>query len=120
MPSRFIAFLLALVICGSGFTIQGPVDSIAMTTAEQVNAASSGEPETPPIGVSLSDLQLDELPAAGPAETLADLQILLMDCAETPDSGLLMVRVRPCAALTRLAPYLDAPQRPPCATSIVA
>lgn len=120
MPSRLIAFFLALVMCWSGFMIQDQPGAVATVAIEHAESQGSIEPEAPLSSGSAHERQFGELPASGPAETLADLQTLLMDGAPAPESGLLMARPGPYAALTPPAPYLDALQRPPCATPVVA
>lgn len=120
MPVRVIAFFLALVLLWSGFTAQEQAVSIAMTGAEQVDAKSPGEPAQRVPGGSVDDHRLDDLPAQSHVESLGDGQALLMDRVQAPAPGPTMARLRPYAAFTRLGPYLERPQRPPCATVLVA
>ena len=118
MQTRVIDLLLALVLLWSGFFTEEGALSRAPTRAESVDARSSSE-----VGVrggSQDDHRLANLPAQELVETTADVHALLMEDAPAPAASLTMARPRPYAARLLSAPYLDGPQRPPSAKTLVA
>lgn len=112
MMSRAFALLLALVLLWSGFTSPAApawatADFAQAATQPQVEPAP-GTPDGPADKPHLGDLS-----TPGHAETVTDTQALLTARAAAPALSLQMARPWPAAALTRLSPYLDGPQRPP-------
>lgn len=119
MPSRVFACLLALVLLCTGFSSPVTAEAASSVGRDLVALAAVGELEQPGGGPRDDHHPIDAS-AQACAETLADgQQALLMDGASAPTSTLCMARPRPYAASSRLAPYLDGPQRPPCAGQLV-
>lgn len=120
MPSRVIAILLAFVLFWSGFTTYEQAVLVEVTNAEQVDVRSAdGLANGLPDG-AIGDHHLHDLPAQAHAESVTDLPDLFLAPPEAPAPGLAMAPPRPYASRARMAPYLDGPQRPPCATALVA
>ncbi|MDO9313903.1 MAG: hypothetical protein Q7T97_05095 [Burkholderiaceae bacterium] len=121
MVSRLVALLVALVVFWSGFAAQETSITFSMANAEQqVDARSLGDPLDRMAGESANAQHPDELPAPACAEAQADLPAILTDGVLLPAPLLVMARPRPYAAITRLSPDLDGPQRPPCAHALIA
>lgn len=121
MPSRVIALLLAFVLFWSGFTTYEQAVLVEVTNAEQVDVRSADGLANGLLDGVIDDHHLHDLPAAqAHAESVTDLPDLLLAPAEAPAPGLAMAPPRPYASRARMTPYLDGPQRPPCATALVA
>lgn len=121
MVTRFIAVLLALVMSWSGSMVPEQAVASAMTHAEPVDVRLSGSEPTPRLsGGSMGDSHPDSLTLQDHVETLADVSALLMDRPPAPAAMASMARPRAQAAPARLAPFLDGPQRPPCAPALIA
>jgi hypothetical protein len=120
MPSRAIALLLAFVLFWSGFATDEQAVSIAVMNAEQLEARSAGDPANRLHDGTIEDHDRDSLHAQAHAESVTELPGLFLAPAEAPAPELAMAPPRPYTAPARSAPYLDGPQRPPCATALVA
>jgi hypothetical protein len=118
MHTRVINLLLAFVLLWSGFSTEGFPLTRALTSAENVDARSSGD-----IGVrggSQDDRCVADVPAQELVETTADVHAVLMEGAPAPGASLTMAPPGPYAARSRSSPYLDGPLRPPSAKTLVA
>ena len=82
--------------------------------------ASPGSLPQPVRDGSIDDHHLDDQPGQTLAEGALDPLPLLMARPTAGVPTLTMSRPRPYATASWLAPYLDGPQRPPCATPLVA
>ena len=104
-----------------GFAAHEQVLVIASPNAEQAQAHAVAEPTQPSDDGSISDHHLDDQPAQVQvhAEAALDLPGLL-----TRPDGLAVASIqawlRSQALEPRIPPYLDGPQRPPRAGSVVA
>ncbi|NUZ07256.1 hypothetical protein [Piscinibacter koreensis] len=117
MATRLTAFLLMLVLVCAG-VFGGPFANAApaVEQAAQVTEVALASPASEDGG----DSSPGDPAGQSPAETVHDLPALIMAGAPTPDSGLTMAAPRAFAERAPLAPYLDGPQRPPRATTLVA
>ena len=120
MSTRFFTAILVVVLLWTGFIPGQRAMSTATAGVGQIEGPSLGELSKQFPAEQVIAHAADELPVPGHAETLADLQAVLTDRTTAPTTRLTMVLPRPYAALARLGPYLDGPQRPPCADSSVA
>jgi hypothetical protein len=120
MPPRVLALLLALVLFWSGFTTQEQAISFASSNNEQAAVGSPGELPQPVHDGSIDDHHLDDQPGQTLAEGAMDPLPLLTTGPAAAVPALTMSRPRPYAMAAWLAPYLDGPQRPPCAAPLVA
>lgn len=123
MPSRALAFVLVLVLLCSGFVT--PEQGVPLVNDGAPNASAPFDLQQQVDGAAVDDQRLADLAAQVHAETLtaetpAEMQALLKDCAQPPLAEQSTPRYRPYVALERAAPYLDGPQRPPCATALIA
>lgn len=73
-----------------------------------------------PKGTTDSERPIDGQPAQAQAETLADQLGLFLVGPSAHTPALTMTRPEPYASASLTPPYLDGPQRPPCATPFVA
>jgi hypothetical protein len=119
MPQRVIALLLALVLFWSGFTTQEQAISFAPSTIAQIDGVSGDLPQSVHDG-SIDDHHLDDQPGQTQAEGAMELLPLLMTRPAAGVPTLTMSRPLPYAMAAWLEPYLAGPQRPPCATHLVA
>lgn len=120
MLPRVIALLLALVTFWSGFVPQDAAASITPAAVLLADAASAAELDTPVSDIPVDEQPVEELPAQALAEGAMDAPGLFRACPDTRIPALTMARPRPYAAVAWLAPYLDGPQRPPCASPRLA
>jgi hypothetical protein len=119
MPPRVIALLLALVLLWSGLTTQEQAISFASSSIEQGYSVPSDLPQPVHDG-SIDDHHLDDQPGQTLAEGTMELPPLLMTRPAAGVPKLAMSRPRPYAMAAWIEPYLAGPQRPPCATYLVA
>jgi hypothetical protein len=119
MPPRVLALLFALVLFWSGFTTQEQAVLFASANSGQVDSVPGDFPQPVHDG-SIDDHHLDDQPGQTLAEGAMDPLPLLMARPAAGIPTLTMSRPRPYAMAAWLAPYLDGPQRPPCATHLVA
>ena len=119
MPPRVFALFLALVLFWSGFTTQEQAISFASSNLGQVNSVP-GELPQPVHDGSIDDHHLDDQPGQTLAEGAMDPLPLLTTGPAAAVPALTMSRPSPYAMAAWLAPYLDGPQRPPCAAPLVA
>ena len=119
MPPRVLALLLALVLFWSGFTTQEQAVLFASASTEQVDSLPGDLPQPVHDG-SIDDHHLDDQPGQTLAEGAMDPLPLLMAQPAAGAPILAMSRPRPYATAFWLAPCLAGPQRPPCATHLVA
>lgn len=118
MPSRVVPFLLAFLLLWSGFTTQERAVSFASSNVEQADVGLAGELQQRVHEGSVEDHHLDDQPAQAQTESVMDLQALFPARVDEPAFALTMARPRPYAVTTWLEPYLEGPQRPPCATRL--
>ncbi|HUG21251.1 hypothetical protein [Piscinibacter sp.] len=88
-------------------------------------ASPNSQQATQPAGEarldgSVEDHHLDDQPAQSQGENLADQPGLLPVGPHVKVNAAAMCRPRPYVATELGAPYLDGPQRPPCANGSVA
>ena len=117
MLLRVVAFFLALALAWTGIVAQDGATTFSWVGAEpdcvQLNA------DAQPKGTD-SDRPIDGQPVQAQAETLADQPGLFLVGPSTHTPALTMTRPEPYASASLTPPYLDGPQRPPCATPLVA
>ena len=118
MPSRALAFVLALVLLWSGLATQEQM--VPRIDDESAHVSSQLALQQQLDDGSVNDHHLDDLPAQAHAETPMDMQALLMDCVQLPVIRHPCVRYRPYAGTEGPAPYLEGPQRPPRAPALTA
>lgn len=119
MPPRVLALFLALVLFWSGFTTQEQAVLFASSNIEQGLGAPGYLP--PPVHEgSIDDHHLDDQPGQTLAEGAMDPLPLLTTRLDARVPALTMSRPRPYVLAAWLAPCLAGPQRPPCATHLVA
>lgn len=119
MLPRLIASLLALLLCWSSLSAQ----ALALPAVHGTEAAQSGVGSASPYAGtdgSVNDLHLDDRPLQPPAESQGDVPGLVSGAPAAPTPALLMAPPAPFSAAALHPPYLDAPQRPPCALDLVA
>jgi hypothetical protein len=115
MSPRLVAFLIAVVMCWSGFMTQEHVVFVASGYAEQVASSDTVDPRHDGDDGSVEDHHLDDQPGQSQSGSAADLPALVMDDAQAKSSSLTMSRPAPYVVATWFTPFLDGPQRPPCA-----
>ena len=118
MLSRAVAFFLVLALAWAGIATQDGATTFSAVGAEADCAQLSADAKQPK-GID-NERPLDGQPVQAQAETVADQPgLFLVDpSAHTP--ALTMTRPKPYASASLTPPYLDGPQRPPCATPLVA
>ncbi len=114
MFPRVIALLLVLVLLWTGFSTHEQATSLAAESAEEAWAGA------PQAAGSVEDHHLDDLPAQAHVEHLADVPTLGAQRATLIEPGLATTRLRTYAEAVAPPPYLGGPQRPPCATAVIA
>lgn len=121
MFPRAIAFLLAFVMLWSPPAVQEQAFAAALGTGAPASSLHAG-PAEQPHGSAASHPIKDNLPAPGQAhaEAAFDAQEMLTEAAVVAPPGTGAAWPQPGPALARLAPYLDGPQRPPCASRFPA
>jgi hypothetical protein len=119
MPPRVVALFLALVLFWSGFTTQEQAVLFASANIKQGYSVPGDLPQPVDDG-SIDDHHLDDQPGQMLAEGAMELLPLLMTQPAAGVPTLTMPRPRPYAMAAWLEPYLAGPQRPPCATHLVA
>lgn len=120
MLSRFIALLFALVLASCGFATQAPATVIAASSASTLDAGVSGEAAQREHAGPADEHALDEPSGQAQSEGAMDPPALVMARPDAKAPLMTMSRPRPYAVAAWRAPYLDAPQRPPCAAHINA
>ena len=116
---RAVAFFLVLALAWAGIAAQ---DSAATLSASAVG----GEVECVQLSADTQhknaggDRPIDGQPMQAQAETLADQPGLFLVGPSAHPPALTMTRPKPYASACLVPPYLDGPQRPPCATPLVA
>lgn len=113
MATRGIVLLLILVLTWSGFTTQEKVFSIAAPSAPLVDVAGLAQSPFDQDDGSVEDHHLDDQP--GQLQGAADLPAFAMTPPEADAPGLTMSKPRPYELAAWFTPFLDGPQRPPCA-----
>lgn len=129
MLSRVVAFALAVVVLCFGFASSGQaapqlcfgnpqaerLEQIAQLVPAEGNAWFDGSRQ------SQSDSQVPADEAAQVhVEAASDMPALMVARLNAGDPTLTMSRPRPYTPAAWRAPYLDGPQRPPCATLVAA
>jgi hypothetical protein len=121
MSSKFVALLLALVVCWSGFLGLEQTRTLALANAEQqIDSPWTADPLKRMAGASTNTQHPDEFPAPSHAEAAADPHAILTGCVQVTTPLLAMARPNSYAAPTRLSPDLDGPQRPPRTRALLA
>jgi hypothetical protein len=120
MLSRVIALLFALVLASSGFAAQAPAMVIAASSAASLDAGVSGEHAPCEHGGTADEHPFDDPTGQAQSEGAMDPPALVMARPDAKAPLLTMSRPRPYAIAAWRAPYLDAPQRPPCAAPVNA
>ncbi|MES2101535.1 MAG: hypothetical protein V4569_17050 [Pseudomonadota bacterium] len=120
MLSRVIALLFALVLASSGFAMQAPALAIATSSASPLDAGVAGETAPCEQDRSADERPLDDPAGQAQSEGAMDPPALVMARPDAKTPLLTMSRPRPYAVAAWRAPYLDAPQRPPCAAPVNA
>ncbi|MBC7994250.1 MAG: hypothetical protein H7Z15_13560 [Rhizobacter sp.] len=112
---RAIAFFLVLALAWAGIATQ---DSATLSAVGgDVDCVQSADTQPKSSG---GERQIDGQPMQAQAETLADQPGLFLVGPSAHPPALTMTRPKPYASASLLPPYLDGPQRPPCATPLVA
>lgn len=110
MVSRFVVLVLALFMFCAGFAAQAQAAAFASADAAQVDASTDPDDDQP----------LNASPGQAQPESTLDPLALVMALPGTTMPALTMSRPAPHTPAHWLTPYLDGPQRPPCATPPVA
>lgn len=118
MIHRALAIFLALLLCWSGFTTQEQV--LTASTGDRVEVSLSEETREPLHDGSVDDHHLDDQPGHAQVEGAMDLPALVTTLPSVTSPSLTMSRPGPHARAPWVAPYLDGPQRPPCATLLLS
>lgn len=114
MVARVIALLFALVLASSAFAAQ------AASSAASLDVGVSGELAQREHGGSADEHPFDEPAGQAQSEGAMDPPALVMARPDAKAPLLTMSRPHPYAIAAWRAPYLDAPQRPPCAAHVNA
>lgn len=120
MFSRVIASLLVLVMFWSALAAQEQAFRPDTPEAGQQVAALAGGSSYAGSDGSVADHHLDDQPAQAHAEHLADLPCLLQVRPEVQAPALAMAAPARWPMNALHPPYLDTPQRPPCAAGFTA
>jgi hypothetical protein len=118
MPSRVIAFFLAVVLFWSGLsTIEAP-SALAQHSHEQEHAlAPAGGPSGLHDG-SVEDHHLDDLPAQAQSDTSAEPPGLLPAPMRQTAASLASALPRSLTSAVAGSPFLAGPLRPPCSEAL--
>lgn len=120
MLSRVIALLFALVLASPGFVAQDQAIAIAASSASSLDAGVAGDSAQREHAGSADEHPLDDPAGQAQSEGAMDPPALVMARPDAKTPLLTMSRPRPYAMAAWRAPYLDAPQRPPCAVPVNA
>jgi hypothetical protein len=120
MFSRTVAIFLALVLVWAGFATQEEAFSIASQNHPPAYAGPENDASHRVSDGSVDDHHLDDQPVQAHAENLADQPGLFLVNPEARVSALAMTRPTLYITAAFTAPYLEALQRPPCVTALVA
>ena len=114
---RAVAFFLVMALAWAGIAMQGNATTLAALGAETdcVQLSADAQPKS-----SDNERPIDGQPVQAQAETLADQPGLLRVGPSAHPPALTMTRPEPYASSSLTPPYLDGPQRPPCAAALVA
>lgn len=115
MVHRVIALFLALLLCWSGFATQEQAVALASASSDQVEVGLADQAPQP-----TEEDHLGDRPGHAQVEGALDFPALVMTLPSAAVPFLTMARPGPYARAAWLAPHLDGPQRPPCATRILA
>jgi hypothetical protein len=118
MPSRVIAFVLALVLLWSAVTTIEPPRAMGHAALEQSYAtAEGGTPSTRHEG-SIDDHHLDDLPGQPQSDPPPEPLGLLAHSMVALFDGGQMSRPTGIASLGLALPFLDGLLRPPCRSAL--
>ncbi len=114
---RAVAFILVLALAWVGIATHDNATTFATVSAEIdcVHVNAEAQPKT-----TDGERPFDGQPVQAQAETLADQPGLLRVGPSAYPPAVTMTRPKPYASASLTPPYLDGPQRPPCATPLVA
>ena len=112
-----IAFFLVLALGWAGIAAQDNAATLSAVGGEADCVQLSADAQPKDTG---GDRPIDGQPMQAQAETLADQPGLFQVGPSAHPPALTMTRPGPCASASLVPPYLDGPQRPPCATPLVA
>jgi len=117
MLLRAVAFLLAFALAWTGIAAHDSATtfSAADIWPDRVQLSADAQPKS-----TDTERPIDGQPVQAQAETLADQPGLVLAGPSTHLPALTMTRPKPYASASLMPPYLDGPQRPPCATPLVA
>ena len=114
---RAVAFILVLTLAWVGIATQDNAAPFATAGAEVDCVQANNDAQSKNTD---GERPIDGQPVQAQAETLADQPGLLRVCPSAHAPALTMTRPKPYASASLTPPYLDGPQRPPCATPLVA
>ena len=115
MPPRVVALLLAIVLLWSGVAMTEQRFAFAAGDPAQSHDQAAGESQHTDFTGSLDDHLIDDQPIQPHAEHVLDFAALLDTEHDRHGHVLIAARPRPPVDVILLAPYLEGPQRPPCA-----
>ncbi len=114
---RAVAFFLVLALAWAGIASQDNAATFSTVGGEPDCVQLSADAQPKP---SDAERSIDGQPMQAQAETLADQPGLFLVGPSAHPPALTMTRPKPFASVSLTPPYLDGPQRPPCATPLVA
>jgi hypothetical protein len=118
MPSRVLAFLLAVVLLWSGLnTVEAP-HVFASPAPEQVLVIAAGGSPSAPAEGSVEHHHLDDLPSQVQTELPPETPGLLPASPAPGAPRLVMALPHPFASAEAVSPFLAGPLRPPCSGAL--
>ncbi|PNG46879.1 MULTISPECIES: hypothetical protein [unclassified Variovorax] len=116
MPPRVVALLLAVIFLWSGVAMTEERFALVAGDLSQGHGQAVAESLHTDFSGSLDDHLIDDQPHA---EHVLDLAALLNIQHDRGEQMLTAARPRPPADVILRSPYLEGPQRPPCAASVL-